>query len=221
MKEANRVRKSEIKYNIQLTDEQKAVKEGVYQKNVTVILGEFGSGKTACAVLCALDLLFKKHIDTIFITRPIDFDATGYLKGSMDEKLAFHIFPIKQNMYAAYNKQKIDELFKEGSIQIVPIDYMKGMTFANSCTIVDEFEDIDYGDFKLILTRLGKGSKLIFTGSEEQTDIKNSCIPKVKYLKDFDVVNYHTLKSQHRDDDIMKILNYIEQKEKGIKNNPK
>ena len=186
MKEANRVRKNEIKYNIQLTDEQKAVKEGVYQKNVTVILGEFGSGKTACAVLCALDLLFKKHIDTIFITRPIDFDATGYLKGSMDEKLAFHIFPIKQNMYAAYNKQKIDELFKEGSIQIIPIDYMKGMTFANSCTIVDEFEDIDYDDFKLILTRLGKGSKLIFTGSEEQTDIKNSCIPKVKYLKDFE-----------------------------------
>ena len=39
--------------------------------------------------------------------------------------------------------------------------------------------------------------------------------------KDFDVVNYHTLKSQHRDDDIMKILNYIEQKEKEIKNNAK
>ena len=43
----------------------------------------------------------------------------------------------------------------------------------------------------------------------------------VKYLKDFDVVNYHTLKSQHRDDDIMKILNYIEQKDKESKNNPK
>ena len=40
-------------------------------------------------------------------------------------------------------------------------------------------------------------------------------------LKDFDVVNYHTLKSQHRDDDIMKILNYIEQKDKESKNNPK
>ena len=220
MKEANRVRKNEIKYNIPLTDEQKAVKEGVYQKNVTVILGEFGSGKTACAVLCALDLLFKKHIDTIYITRPIDFEATGYLKGTAEEKMSFHVFPIKQNMYSAYNKQKIDELFKDGSIQIIPIDYMKGMTFSNSCTIVDEFEDIDYDDFKLILTRLGKGSKLIFTGSEEQTDIKDSCIPKVKHLKDFDIVNYHTLKSQHRDDDIMKILNYIEQKEKE-ENNPK
>jgi len=210
MKETNRVRKSEIKYNIQLTEEQKLVKEGVYEKDVTIILGEFGSGKTACAVLCALDLLFKKHIDTIYITRPIDFDATGYLKGSIDEKLMFHVFPIKQNMYSAYNKAKIDELFKEGAIQVVPIDYMKGMTFANSCTLVDEFEDIDYQDFKLILTRLGKGSKLIFTGSEQQIDIKSSCIPKIKCLEKLDVVNFHTLKSQHRNDDITKILDFVE-----------
>jgi phosphate starvation-inducible protein PhoH len=215
MKETNRIRKNEIKYNIQLTDEQKLVKEGVYEKDVTIILGAFGSGKTACGVLCALDLLFKKHIDTIYITRPIDFNATGYLKGSAEEKMSFHIFPIKQNMYAAYNKQKIDELFKEGAIQIVPIDYMKGMTFTNSCTIVDEFEDIDFNDFSLILTRLGKGSKLIFTGSEEQTDIKNSCIQKIRCLEKLDIVNYHTLKSQHRNDDITKILNFI------AENNPK
>lgn len=211
MKEPNRVRKGEIKYNIQLTDEQKAVKEGVYQKDVTIILGEFGSGKTACSVLCALDLLFKKHINTIYITRPIDFTATGYLKGTIDEKLALHVFPIKQNMYAAYNKTKIDELFKEGSIQIVPIDYMKGMTFTDSCTLVDEFEDITYDDFKLILTRLGKGSKLIFTGSEEQTDIKGSCIPKIKCLATLPLVNYHVLKSQHRNDDIVKILDHIKE----------
>ena len=209
MKETNRVRKNEIKYNIQLTEEQKAVKEGVYEKDVTIILGEFGGGKTACGVLCALDLLFKKHIDTIYITRPIDFNATGYLKGSAEEKMSFHVFPIKQNMYASYNKQKIDDLFKEGAIQIVPIDYMKGMTFTNSCTIVDEFEDINFEDFRLILTRLGKGSKLIFTGSEEQIDIKDSCIKKIKCLEKLDIVNYHTLKSQHRNDDIMKILNFI------------
>jgi len=215
MKDANRVRKNEIRYNIQLTDEQKSVKEGVYEKDVTIILGNFGSGKTACSVLCALDLLFKKHVDTIYITRPIDFTATGYLKGTIDEKLSMHVFPIKQNMYAAYNKTKIDELFKEGSIQIVPIDYMKGMTFTNSCTIVDEFEDITFDDFQLILTRLGKGSKLIFTGSEEQTDIKGSCIPKIKCLKDLDIVNYHELKSQHRNNDIMKILDFI--KEKALK----
>jgi len=204
-----RAPKGDIKYQIQLTDEQKEVKKGAYQKDVTIVLGHFGSGKTLVAAQIALDMLFKKQVSKIYITRPINFEATGFLTGSADEKLAFHTFPIKQNFYACYSKVKIDELFKDGTIQIVPIDYMKGYTFADSCTIVDEFEDINYKDFELILTRLGKGSKLLFTGSEEQIDIKDSCISKVKCLQNFDLVNYHVLTSQHRNEDIMKIIDYI------------
>lgn len=211
MREPNRVRKGEIKYNITLTDEQKLVKAGVYEKDVTFILGEYGSGKTACAALIALDLFFKGHVKKIYITRPIDFGATGYLKGTIAEKLALHVFPIKQNFYAAYDKVKIDQLFTDGKIEIVPIDYMKGMTFCDSCTIVDEFEDINYEDFKLILTRLGKDSKLIFSGSEEQINIKNSCIHRIKCLKNMGDINYHVLVDQHRNENISKILNYIEE----------
>lgn len=217
MKEPNRVRKNEIKFNIELTEEQKDVKRGVYEKDVSIILGKFGSGKTAVAAQIALDLLFKRHISKIYITRPIDFGATGFLAGSAEEKMQFHIFPIKQNFYASYRKDKIDELFKDGTIQIVPIDYMKGYTFADSCTIVDEFEDITYKDFELILTRLGRDSKLIFTGSEEQTDIRNSCIEDIKCLQDFSLINYHVLNSQHRNEDIIKILDYI--RENKSKNN--
>lgn len=215
--EENRERrapKGEIKFQIQLTEEQKAVKRGAYEKDVSIILGKFGSGKTAVAAQIALDLLFKKQISKIYITRPINFTSTGYLTGDASEKLAFHTFPIKQNFYASYRKDKIDELFKDGTIQIVPIDYMKGYTFADSCTIVDEFEDISFKDFELVLTRLGRGSKLIFTGSEEQTDISNSCISKIKCLEKLDLVNYHVLKSQHRNEDIVKILDYIKENTK-------
>jgi len=211
MNTPNRVRKNEIKFGFNLDSDQKEVKSGVYEKDITIILGDFGSGKTACAAQIALDLLFKGYIDRIFITRPIDFNSTGFLKGDINEKLAFHLFPIKQNLYASSGKEKIDKLFSEGAIQIVPIDYMKGMTFVNACTIVDEFEDIPYDDFKLILTRLGKGSKLIFTGSEEQTDIRNSCISKVKCLKNCDVVNYHVLTGQHRNENIQVVLDFIKE----------
>ncbi len=211
MKETNRERKNPIKIinKIQLDEGQKEAKAGVYTKDVSIFLGNFGSGKTLTAVSTALDLLLKKHIDKIFITRPIDFEATGFLKGTASEKMAFHIYPIKQNMYDTYDKQKVDLLFEEGIIQIVPIDYMKGYTFTNSCTIVDEFEDITYDDFKLILTRLGVGSKLIFTGSEEQIGIKNSCIPKIKKLAQCELVNFHVLKGQHRNENIQKILDYL------------
>lgn len=174
---------------------------------------------TLTAVVTALDLLLKKQIDKIFITRPIDFEATGFLKGTASEKMAFHIYPIKQNMYDSYDKQKVDSLFEDGSIQIVPIDYMKGYTFTNSCTIVDEFEDISYEEFKLILTRLGVGSKLIFTGSEEQIGIKNSCMPKIKKLAQCESVNFHILKGQHRNENVQKVLDFLDnipQKESDI-----
>ncbi len=130
---------------------------------------------------------------------------------SLSEKMALHVFPVKQNFYSAYNKQKIDDLFTEGIIQIIPIDYMKGVTFINACTIVDEFEDITFEEFELVLTRLGVSSKLILTGSEEQISIKESCIHRIKCLKNYPEVNYHTLTGQHRNEDIGKILKYIKE----------
>lgn len=205
--------KNEIRYQVSLTPEQKNAKAGVYNKDVSIFLGNFGSGKTQTASICALDLLFKKHVSKIIISRPIDFKATGYLSGGVDEKLQFHLMPVKQALYAAYGKTKIDKLFADGTIQIIPIDYMKGITFADACCIIDEFEDISYSDFKLILSRLGKDSKLIFTGSEEQIGIKNSCIPKIKCLENCSKVNYNTFKSHHRNDSIMEIIDYIEEKE--------
>jgi phosphate starvation-inducible protein PhoH len=210
-KEKRRI-KGPIKFNVELTEEQKMVKASAYEKDVTIILGSWGTGKTATACQIALDMLFKHHndIDKIYISRPIDFGATGYLKGSISEKLSLHVMPIIQNMYACYNKVKIDDLFAENVIQIIPIDYMKGMNQSHSVTIIDEFEDITYTDFKVILTRLCKNSKLMFTGSEEQIGISNSCLPKIKKLQNSNLVGYHTLINNHRNEDINKILDYIE-----------
>ncbi len=209
-----RIPKNPIKFNVQLNEEQKEVKKSVYEKDVTFILGSWGTGKTAVACQIALDLLFKGHdgIDKIYISRPIDFTATGYLKGSISEKLSLHVMPIVQNLYACYSKEKIDKLFADNVIQIIPIDYMKGMNQSNSVTIIDEFEDINYHDFKVILTRLCKGSKLMFTGSEEQIDIRDSCIDKIKLLRGTDLVGYHVLTINHRNEYIDKIINHIESK---------
>lgn len=204
-------RKTEIKYLISLDAEQKLAKAGTFDKNISIFLGGFGSGKTAVAVMAALDLLFKKKIEIINITRPIDFSSTGYLSGNMDDKMKFHIMPVKENMYNCYNKEKIDKLFADGVIRIIPIDYMKGLTFTNACTIVDEFEDIPFKDFEKIVKRNGRGSKIIFTGDTEQTEIENSCITKVQCLQNYERVNFHILPSNYRDKDSQLILDYIKE----------
>ena len=209
-----RVQKTPIKYSLQLTEEQKLVKAGVWEFDVNIVLGNYGTGKTLSACIIALDFLFRNDtgIDKIILTRPINFNATGYLKGGIDEKMSMHIMPLKQNLYNCYGKEKIDKLFTEGIIQVIPIDYMKGVTFMNAVTIVDEFEDIDYDDFKLILTRLGKGSKLIYTGSEEQIadEMRHlTCMPRVKLLENSGLVGFHRLTINHRNEAILKILNHI------------
>lgn len=130
---------------------------------------------------------------------------------TMDEKMSYHIFPLKQSLYASYGKEKIDKMFIDGDIQVFPIDYMKGMTVANAVMIIDEYEDINMADFKLITSRLGKGSKLIFTGDLAQTKlIKDSCIHTVKKSFNTEYVNAHTLTANFREPEAALLLDYLE-----------
>lgn len=203
--------KNDIKYKISLNEEQKEVKRKCLQYDVNIVLGQAGSGKTQVACLIALDFLFKKQVDKIIISRPINFKATGYLTGDINEKLEYHLMPIKQCFYAAYDKIKIDKLFEEGLIQIIPIDYMRGVNFMNSIVIIDELQETTFDNFKLILTRLCKDSKIIFTGSEEQItgSYNSSVIKKIKCLKNYDNVGFTELLTNHRNEEIFKILNFI------------
>jgi len=102
---------------------------------------------------------------------------------------------------------------KEGLIKIMPIDVAKGVTFMKSVVIVDEFQDMDYEDFRTILTRLGEGSKMIFCGSKQQIDKligKNSCIYDILKLEESGLVGFKTLTSNHRNPILTEIINYLE-----------
>lgn len=202
--------KNPIKYQIQLNDEEKAVKTSAYEKDIIFLVGKAGSGKTLTACHIALDMLHKGEVNQIIVCRPFDFKPTGYLTGGLDEKLEYHIMPIKHNFYQIYNHTKIDEYFKESKIKILPIPYLRGITFLNSAIIVDEIQEMDYSDFELVLTRLGKNSKLLFTGSVEQNVIgSKSCINQVYKLKDCHIVAWHELTSNHRNENIFEILNFL------------
>ena len=135
----DREREKNIKYDIQLNDEQKLAKESILNHPFTFLHGKAGSGKTCCACAVALDQLFKKHISKIVITRPtVATEDNGFLPGTIDEKMDPWLVPIRDNFRKIYNKkEQLDKLEREDVIEIVPLTYFRGRTFENAFCIVD------------------------------------------------------------------------------------
>lgn len=211
-----RVLKTEPKLNVQLNEEQKEVAKLFYEYDVNFILGDFGSGKSLTAVYLALNSFRKKQFNKIWITRPMLKTNLAALPGTIDEKMYPYIYPILQNLEVCQGKEMTETMRNKGLIEIMPIEVAKGVTFMESVVIVDEFQDMTYQDFRTILTRLGKESKMIFCGSLQQIDKSingNSCIHTVTKLEQSGLVGFKTLTSNHRNGILTDIINYLEKDE--------
>lgn len=208
-----RVPRSTPKLNVELNEEQKEVVRLFYEYDVVFVHGDFGSGKSLSAIYTALTYFNKKECNNIWITRPMLKNQLAALPGDISDKMAPYVFPLVQNLEVCQGKEKTDKMMKEGTIKIMPIEVAKGVSFMDSVVIVDEYQDMSYPDFRTILTRLSKGSKLIFCGSKEQIDKqinKNSCIFETNKLEDTDFVGYITIKSNHRNPILTKIIDFLE-----------
>ena len=205
--------KTEPRLKVQLNEEQKEVVKLFYEHDVSFILGDFGSGKSLAAVYIALAAFRKKQFNKIWITRPMLKNKLAALPGTMEEKMQPYIFPIIQNLNVCQGIATTDRMRKNGDIQIMPIEVAKGVTFMESVVIVDEFQDMDYQDFRTILTRLGTDSKIIFCGSTQQVDKSlngHSCINDILKLEKSGLVGFTTLTANHRNESLTAIINYLE-----------
>lgn len=205
--------KTEPRLKVNLNEEQKEVVRAFYEYDVNFVLGDFGSGKSLAAVYTAIAAFRKKQFNKIWITRPILKNNLSTLPGNIDEKMYPYVFPILQNLDVCQGKQTTERMRKTGEIEIMPISVAKGVTFMESVVIVDEFQDMDYEDFRTILTRLGKDSKIIFCGSKEQIDKslkKDTCLNSILKLKDSGLVGWSELTTNHRNPILTDIINYLE-----------
>jgi phosphate starvation-inducible PhoH-like protein len=194
--------KGEIRFHINLNDEQKEAKRLILDNTVTVLKGAAGSGKTITACQVALDMLFKKEVDRIVICRPaISKEELGFLPGNASDKLQPYLQPVLDNFYLLYHKEAIDALIEDGKIQILPFAFMRGHTFTKAFIIADEAQNITFTLMELILGRIGMGSKVAICGDSTQIDLKD------KKESGFDFISKHvhvpgfavmTLKNNHR-----------------------
>jgi phosphate starvation-inducible PhoH-like protein len=216
--------KNPIKFNVQLNEEQKQAKAVIMDNAITILTGKAGSGKTLLACQVALDQFYTRQVERIVIVRStVSKEDIGYLPGDLYEKMEPWMQPLIGNMHLLDKKEKIDTLLKDGIITVVPIAFMRGRTFVDSCIIVDEAQNTTDEQLEMILSRLGKGSRMILCGDEAQNDFKrkedsgfNDLVDMVGKVKQLGLVD---LKQNHRHGIVEELLEEYAKKreEKSVK----
>ena len=203
--------KGPIKFNVTLNEEQKQAKALILNSPITVLKGMAGSGKTLVATQVGLDLLFRKQVDKIIITRPtVSKESIGFLPGDIREKMDPWLAPIYHNLYMLYNKEKIDKEIEKGTIEIVPFAFMRGRTFVDSFVIVDEAQNVTHTQMETVIGRLGVNSKMVICGDIAQIDLKDKRETGFSFLARIEeqVEGFvtHSLQQNHRHNIVAPIL---------------
>lgn len=210
MKESNRERKNDIKYNVTLNDEQKLAKQLIIENQIVIVTGRAGSGKSLVCAQAALDFLMKKQCDNIYVTRAtIEVGGSlGFLPGDLEEKFNPYLEAFKENLEKCYDKAKIQDFIKNKKITAYPVQFIRGKTI-DDVLVVEEAQNLSKAEMLAILTRLGKTGKIIINGDNEQKDIKESYTGlsyAIDISKKIDGVEWIKLKANHRSDLVGKIL---------------
>jgi len=214
--------KNPITFKLQLNEEQKQAKAKILESTITLLAGAAGSGKTLLACQIGLERLFMREVEKVIITRPtVSKEEIGFLPGDLREKMDPWVQPIYQNMYLLYNKEKVEKCIAEGQIEIVPVSFMRGRTFVNCVVIVDEAQNVTHEQMEMIVTRIGKGSKMIICGDDAQVDLKQKRDSGFKFLyaaaKKIKNLSAITLKQNHRDPIVEDLINlYNDAYEAGV-----
>tara|TARA_R110001606_G_scaffold381795_1_gene543215 strand:- start:644 stop:1360 length:717 start_codon:yes stop_codon:yes gene_type:complete len=167
------------------TDKQGDLINAIKSSSQVLILGPAGTGKTYVTATCAADLYILKEIDKIIITRPhvaVGKDI-GFLPGTLEEKAQPWALPVLDVLVKHLGRGAVDTALKNGNIEVATLALMRGRSFDNAFIIVDEAQNIEVSEIKMLLTRVGEGSTIVLNGDIQQSDLKGtSGLAKVIHL---------------------------------------
>lgn len=136
-------------------------------------VGPAGTGKTFLAVACAVEALRQERVDKIVVTRPAieAGEKLGYLPGDLSEKVDPYLQPIWDAFRSQMGEGDLKARRERKQIEVAPLAFMRGRTLANAFVIVDEAQNATVLQMKMVLTRLGEGSRMVVTGDPSQIDL--------------------------------------------------
>jgi phosphate starvation-inducible protein PhoH and related proteins len=145
------------------------------EKSIVFATGPAGTGKTMLAVLAGVKLLKEGEITKIVITRPavgVEGEKHGFLPGDLNQKMEPWTRPIFDVLHEHYSPRETARMLDEQILEISPLAFMRGRTFKEAWIIADEMQNATPSQMKMLLTRLGEGSRMVVTGDVMQADRK-------------------------------------------------
>jgi phosphate starvation-inducible protein PhoH and related proteins len=135
--------------------------------------GPAGTGKTWLAVGYAVQLIEQGVVERLILSRPAveAGERLGFLPGDMREKVDPYLRPIYDALYDFMEARHVERGLQTGMIEIAPLAFMRGRTLTNAVVLLDEAQNTTTMQMKMVLTRLGEGSRMIITGDPSQIDL--------------------------------------------------
>lgn len=203
---------------------------------VLTLDGVAGAGKTLISLLAGFEQLggcyeqisvFRTHIEV--------GPELGFMPGDLEEKFKYWKKPIlkltnrilghaskddkkKTSKKSKAHYSEITETYLDGSLEILPVTHLQGDTFFYQYVIVDEGQNLKPKEADIIMTRLGEGSKIVFTGDPTQIvrphldSISNGLVSTITLLAGAEYYGHLNMPVSERDDVVQDMINRARKK---------
>ncbi len=178
------------------TPAQKRYLQAIMSSDITICTGIAGCGKTFVPLKFAAELLEKRLIERIIVTRPaigVEEDL-GALPGEISDKVKPWFQPALDVLNSHFGMSNVEGMCKAERIKFVPMAHLRGLSFKNSFILLDEAQNATPRQILTLMTRLDQGSKLVIDGDVEQCDLRvPSGLPDaIRRLQDVEGISFCT-----------------------------
>jgi phosphate starvation-inducible PhoH-like protein len=157
------------------TEKQEAFVKNIKNSEISVGLGSAGVGKTYCVAAVAAQMLIDHKVDKIILTRAnVTVGKTiGALPGTIEEKMTPLLMPILTALKRHLGEGAYQYYINKKMIEMVPAEYIRGLSFLDSFVIIDEAQNLTQEETKALITRYESG-RVVLLGDPNQHDLKGT-----------------------------------------------
>ena len=181
-----------------ITENQQIAYDAWNDGDHQVLCGSAGTGKTFMGMYLALWDVMDKSFEQnklVIVRSVVPTREMGYLPGSVEEKVDAYTAPYKAIATELFDeKMAYENLEQQGLIEFVSTSFIRGTTLDDCVILVDEMQNLTFHELDSIITRVGRNSRIIFSGDYYQSDLGKESDKKgiLDFMNIMEVMNNFT-----------------------------